>query len=254
MSNRLQALRTSVAALAELVDALDGDDLRRPAYPAEWTVADTLSHLGSGAVIMTEVLASALARTPLADGFAPGVWDEWNAKSPEAQAADLAAVDRAFLEALEAVDADDAAVLRIPMEGHDIDFATFTQHRLDEHALHFWDVRVAFEPAATLLDVAVPAVLDGLGLAAGMSGEPIPDERTVIVHTFDPPRTLRLELGPDAVVVEPEPRPDPGLEELHLGAEAFIRLVYGRMDVDHTPPGVGGTADLDEIRAIFTGF
>jgi len=252
MPNSLHALRTSVAALAESVAALDDEDLGRPAYPSEWSVADTLSHLGSGAVIMTRALEAALAGEAIADDFMTSVWDEWNAKSPGAQAADLVVADRAFLAALESVSQADAARVRIPMD--DLDFPTLVQHRLDEHVLHSWDVRVAFEPAAELLPAVVPAVLHGLGWAAGRSGKPIPDERTVIVHTFDPASTLRLELGPDAVIIEPEPRPDPHLYELHLGAEALVRLVYGRLDADHTPPGVGGTADLDELRSIFTGF
>jgi hypothetical protein len=40
--------------------------------------------------------------------------------------------------------------------------------------------------------------------------------------------------------------------DLVLPAEALIRLVYGRLDPEHTPP-VGGTADLDELRRVFPG-
>lgn len=254
MSESLNALRTSVTALANLVDGLEPEALTRSAYPTEWTIADTLSHLGSGAVIMTAVLGWTLEGTPTPDGFMNGVWDEWNAKEPVDQARDLLAADRTFLEALEAVSEADAVRLRIAMGDLDIDFATFVQHRLDEHVVHSWDVHVALDPDATLLDAAVPAVLDGLAWAAGVAGRPIAEERTVIVHTFDPPRVLRLELGPDAVMLEPESRPDRRLAELHLPAEALVRLVYGRLDVDHVPHGVGGTADLDELRGIFPGF
>ena len=36
--------------------------------------------------------------------------------------------------------------------------------------------------------------------------------------------------------------------------EAFVRLIYGRMDEAHTPP-VGSTGvELDELRQIFPGF
>ena len=40
--------------------------------------------------------------------------------------------------------------------------------------------------------------------------------------------------------------------DLVLPAEAFVRLVYGRLDPDHTP-AVRGTADLAELRAVFPG-
>ena len=40
------------------------------------------------------------------DDFAPKVWDEWNAKSPRAQADDSLAVDHRLLEAHESVPAE----------------------------------------------------------------------------------------------------------------------------------------------------
>ncbi|HET8929901.1 MAG TPA: maleylpyruvate isomerase family mycothiol-dependent enzyme [Acidimicrobiales bacterium] len=254
MSNSLHALGTSVTDLAELVASLETDDLTRGAYPSEWSVADTLSHLGSGAAIMTELLGATLAGASPPDDFMAATWDAWNAKSPRAQADDVIDVDRRLLEALEAVDDAAAAAMRLPLGEDGTDFSTFVQHRLDEHVLHTWDVRVAFDPTATLLDEVVPEVLDGVAVTAEMSGKPIPAERTVVVHTFDPPRTLRLELGPDAVIIESASRLDRDLDELHLPAEAFVRLVYGRMDAEHTPHGVGGSVDLDELRGVFPGY
>jgi hypothetical protein len=42
------------------------------------------------------------------------------------------------------------------------------------------------------------------------------------------------------------------IPDLELPAEAFIRLVYGRLDPDHTP-AVTGPADLNELRRAFPG-
>ena len=47
-----------------------------------------------------------------------------------------------------------------------------------------------------------------------------------------------------------EPVADP---ELDLPSEAFIRLVYGRLDPEHTPGTVVGAA-LDTLRRTFPGF
>jgi hypothetical protein len=63
-------------------------DLTVGVYPSEWSVADVLSHLGSGAVITHRRLEDALAGRKTPDDFALGVWDEWNAKGPLAQRAD----------------------------------------------------------------------------------------------------------------------------------------------------------------------
>ena len=39
-----------------------------------------------------------------------------------------------------------------------------------------------------------------------------------------------------------------------LPAEAFIRLLYGRMDEAHTPPAESAGVELDELRPLFPGF
>ena len=44
------------------------------------------------------------------------------------------------------------------------------------------------------------------------------------------------------------------LPELALPAEAFIRLVYGRLDPAHTPPVETRRADLDGLRQVFPGY
>ena len=100
MSERLEALQRSVDRLRTVVDGLDGGQLETPAYPAEWTVADTLSHLGSGAVILHRRLDDTLAGRGTPDDAAPAVWAVWNAKSPGEQAADAVVADRALLDRL----------------------------------------------------------------------------------------------------------------------------------------------------------
>jgi hypothetical protein len=41
---------------------------------------------------------------------------------------------------------------------------------------------------------------------------------------------------------------------VELPAEALLRLVYGRLDPDHTPAQVIGAGTLDELREVFPGF
>lgn len=45
----------------------------------------------------------------------------------------------------------------------------------------------------------------------------------------------------------------PRRSDITMPAEAFIRLVYGRLDPAHTPPSDGDTAHLDELRRAFPG-
>ena len=84
MSDALPALRASVDRLAALVTPLE-DGVTDSAHPTEWTVADVVSHLGSGAVIWTRLLDDARDGATTPDGFTQTVWDEWDAKSHRAR-------------------------------------------------------------------------------------------------------------------------------------------------------------------------
>src|SRR4051812_32309245 len=96
----LDALAASVAHLDELARGFSDDQLEAPAYPSEWTVAQVLSHLGSGAVIFDRRLQDGLAGRVTADDFAPSVWDEWNARTPSQQREELLVADGSLLERL----------------------------------------------------------------------------------------------------------------------------------------------------------
>jgi hypothetical protein len=72
------------------------------------------------------------------------------------------------------------------------------------------------------------------------------------VSTTEPERDLTLEIG-DTVSLVPS-APDQSPPDLVLPAEAFVRLVYGRLDPAHTPPLETRGIDLDELRRVFPGF
>ena len=55
------ALRSSHDRLRALLEPLGPDDLRRPAYPTEWSIAQVASHLGSGARITELAFDAGLA-------------------------------------------------------------------------------------------------------------------------------------------------------------------------------------------------
>src|SRR3954447_19668114 len=83
----IAALRTNHDELAVLVPALSDAQLRGASGAAEWSVAQVLSHLGSGAEIGLAVLTATLDGDPLpGQEFNEGVWQRWNALHPRAQA------------------------------------------------------------------------------------------------------------------------------------------------------------------------
>jgi uncharacterized protein (TIGR03083 family) len=247
---RVTTLRSSVSRLQEVVARLDDADVTRRAYPSEWTVADVLSHLGSGAVITLRRLEAALTGVPTPDDFAPRVWDEWNARTPVAQRDDALAADAALLARLESVTAEEAGRLTFALGPMSLDFSEFVGMRLNEHALHVWDVEVVDDPAATLPQQAAEFVVDNLGLIARFTGRPTGDSTTITVATTDPVRVFAVALETDSVTFGPGS--DAGSTDLELPAEAFVRLVYGRLDPEHTPPGEHGAA-LEVLRRVFPG-
>jgi uncharacterized protein (TIGR03083 family) len=245
----LAALRESVDRLHGLVAPMDDTQLAAQAYPTEWRVADVLSHIGSAAVIMSERFATGLRGEALPDDFSPAVWDAWNAKSARAKAEDALVADRGFVDRVSAATADER-VGWFSMGPMEFDFAQLVGLRLNEHTLHTWDVEVAGDPRAALAPTGAALVVDNLQLIARFTGKAKADGRAVLVRTTDPAREFSLTTGPDAVALA---RGEGGAPDLTLPAEAFIRLVYGRLDPEHTPQFDGDPELLDALRSVFPG-
>lgn len=253
MGSPLPALRASVGRLHELCRGLDEAQLETQSYCGEWSIAGVLSHLGSSAVILRRRLEDALARRSTPDDFAPSVWGGWDAKSPRAQADDALVEDEGLLEAFEALPGVDRTRLAVSMGPVTLDFDHVVALRLNEHAFHTWDIEVVFDDDAHLPADAAAVVVDNLEMIARFTARPTGEERTVRVGTTDPVRRFRLRLAPDHVdfsaVADGGSEPD----DLVLPAEALCRLVYGRLDRDHTPPVGGDAALLDTLRPVFPG-
>lgn len=84
----IAALRSTHDEMAALVPGLSDDQLTHRSGAAEWTVAQVLSHLGSGAEITRASLRAAVGDASASDeDFNQGVWDRWNALGPVEQAA-----------------------------------------------------------------------------------------------------------------------------------------------------------------------
>jgi len=233
-----------------MVEPLDDAALERSAYPTEWTIAQVLSHIGSGAVILQRRLDAGLDGSPMPDDFAPRVWDEWNAKTPRAQAESALAADDDVLVRLDALTGEERERFAFSMGPMTFDLNGFIGLRLNEHALHSWDIAVALDDDATIPPDLAELVVDNLGLIARFTGKPVGTPTTIVVRTTEPARTFSLALG-DAVRLDPGA--STGDTEIALPAEAFVRLVYGRLDPAHTPATANDPALLERLRRTFPG-
>jgi uncharacterized protein (TIGR03083 family) len=252
----ISALRHSHDRLRANVEPLSPEQLVETSYCDEWSIAQVVSHIGSQSEIFGLSLDAGLSGQdpPGGDAFPP-IWDRWNAKSPQAQAADGLRADQAALERFESLGPDELARLRLQMFGMDLDAAGLARMRLSEHAMHTWDVAVALDPDAKVAPDAVALLVDTLDQLAARAAKPDGKPRTVRVLTSDPDRQFILETG-ETVTLTPSDGSghEPGLPELRLPAEAFIRLLYGRLDPAHTPAVESTGVDLDDLRQLFRGF
>ncbi len=247
------ALRRSHDRLVQQVTDLDPAGLNGPSACSEWSVAQVLSHLGSQAEIFALLLEAGLTGTPApnSDAFPP-IWEAWNGRSPQAQARDSIAANGVFVQRMESLGDETLNNFHVGAFGMDIDAVTFCRLRLSEHAVHTWDIAVAFEPTSTIIPDAVDLIVDGVAQVAQRVGRATSRPSLVRIETREPERELALVT--DGVRIEPW-SDQPCNSTLTISAETLIRLIYGRLrDADLPAIELSGTAlSLDELRAMFPG-
>ena len=256
----IAALRRSHDNLASLAEPMTPGQVRGQSYCRDWTSAQVLSHLGSGAEIALLMLPGALGEGPPAsrDAFPP-VWDVWNAKSPDDQAADAIASDEKHVARLEQLTDEELAAARMDFLGMQLDATGIIRLRLGEHVLHTWDLAVMRDPAATVQADAVELLIDNVPqFLAPRLGKPLPEPFRVRITTTGPERDYLLSSGESVSVVNwpgEDAAGEQAVPHVVMPAEALLRLSYGRMDPEHTPASVSGDPEvLDKLRAIFPGF
>jgi uncharacterized protein (TIGR03083 family) len=260
MIEALRALQDHVAAAAR---DLGDDGLAAPSGSSEWTVAHVLSHLGSGSEINVGTVQAALDGTP-----APGldqnqpIWDRWNAMSARDQRDGFLEWGERLMALYEAMPPEQRRDIRfdigfLPMPA---DVVLAGSLRLNELALHGWDLDVAFDPDATLHPAGAALVIGGVGMLLPFAGKAdrLAQRPVVIrVELTHPSEVLGVAIGEEQVAFTDDV---PAVGEadvlLHGPTEAFVRLVTGRLAPEHTPGSVQveGAATLEELRAVFPGF
>jgi uncharacterized protein (TIGR03083 family) len=256
----IATLRESHERLAGLAQPMTPDQVRAQSYCRDWTNAQVLSHLGSGAEISLLTLPGALGESePVGrEAFGP-VWDKWNAKSPDQQAADALVSDERQIQALEALTDEQLAAIDMDFFGMmRLDAVGLVRMRLGEHVLHTWDLAVMQDPTATVQADAVELLIDNVPqFLAPRLGKPLPEPLAVRITTTSPERDYLLTSG-ESVTMENWPGNaghDVDIPHVTMPAEALLRLSYGRLDPEHTPSSVSADADtLDKLRTIFPGF
>ena len=246
----IDLLRRHHDELAARVADLTDDDLARTSGATGWTVAQVLSHLGSGAEIGLGVV-----RGDDVDNEA--VWARWDAATPREQATAFVEHDAAFVTALEALDAETrtTATVDLGFMPEPLPLGTYVGMRAVEVVNHAWDVREGLDGAATLDEPGAELLAEHyagpLAFMLGFSAKPdqLAEPATVVLGDSG----FALELG-DGVTVTTTPSAPTAT---FLGpVEAGVRLLTGRLRPDTTPEGVDvtGNVTLEDLRKVFPGY
>jgi uncharacterized protein (TIGR03083 family) len=246
-------LRAIHDRLADEVAALDPESLTAQSGADDWTVADVLSHLGSGAEIgRYPLVAGAGAPEEAPDN--PQVWDRWNALPPPEQAAAFVESDERLVATYEGLSPEQRRSIEVDLGfmPQPLPLVTTLGMRLNEAVLHGWDVEVGLDPAATLSETSAALLAEHLSSTMtfflGFAGKP---------EGVGP---ARVGVGGYTIVIDEAVRLEAGDEDttatFHGPLEAAVRLLAGRLKPAYTPEGVAVTGDvsLDDLRKVFAGY
>ena len=247
------ALRSNHDDLAALVREATPDQLAAPSGAEGWSVAEVLSHLGSGAEVNRKPIARA-AGQPVDDEENQAVWDRWNAAGPAEQAAWFLDHDGAYLETAEALTDEQRATLSVHL-GYlpgPVPLVVALGMRLNEMANHAWDARVGLDPAAGIDPGSAALLLElyagPLDLILGWAGKA---DRLG--------RSARVAVPGGGIVVGEGVSFTTDLDQptatFEGPQEAVVRLVSGRLRLPYVNGvRVDGDVTLDELRAVFPGY
>ncbi len=252
----LASLRHHHDQLEAFVSRLTPEQLVGPSGAAEWTVAQVLSHLGSGAEIMLRPVRAAIDGAPSQGPENQEIWARWDASSPEEQAAGFVEHDARLVETLESLSTDQRESLAVDLGflPEPVPLEVAAGMRLDEVAAHAWDAQVSQDPDAEIDPQAATLLLElfsgPLGFLLGwiVKSDALTEPARVSAEGF----TLVLE---DAVHVE-QGTTEQATASFSGPNGALARLLTGRLKPEHTPADVqvGGNVTLDDLRRVFPGF
>ncbi|PUA82090.1 maleylpyruvate isomerase family mycothiol-dependent enzyme [Nocardioides currus] len=254
LENRaIAALRANHDAIAALASTLSEEQLARPSGATEWTVAQALSHLGSGAEISRKPVATA-AGQPVDAEDNQTVWARWDTSTPTEQAAGFITHDAAYLETVEALTPEQHDSLTVDMGflPQPVPLVVALGMRLNEVANHAWDVRVAFDPSARVDEGSAELLVELFGgpLAFLLGFSAHAEHLEQPVRLAIPGGTVEIT---DAVTVTGVS--DDPTATFDGPAEAVVRLLSGRLRSEHAADvTVSGNVTLDELRKVFPGY
>ena len=249
----ITALRTEHDALVALLPNLPDESFDAPSGASEWTIAQVLSHLGSGAEIGRVPIARAAGEdVEPTDNHA--VWARWDASTPLDQATGFVEHNGRWLETVETLSPEQRRSLQVDLGflPEPVPLEVALGMRLNEVANHSWDVRVGLDPSAAVhadsAEVLVELFRGPLSFLLGFSAKPGELSEPAVVAA--PGAGLVIDDAAAVVGVAESPS-----ATFRGSPEAFIRLLNGRLKEPYVDGvTVEGNVTLDQLRKVFPGY
>jgi uncharacterized protein (TIGR03083 family) len=251
------AHRRTYERLAELVAPLSDEQLTHQSGASDWAVSQVLSHLGSGAEIHLDTLKLAQAGHERPTAQNDGIWARWNAMSPREQAEGFLQHGKALVDWVAQLDETQRRDIRVvlPFLPEPAGLDLYLGLRLNEDALHGWDIAVAYDDKAEIASDTAEVLLELLrgplsfmlgfvGKTDALGGK----QAHLAVRT--PEAAVGLTFADRAALTDVPADAD---GELHLGLGAFVRLLAGRLR-ELPDDAVTGPLSAAELRKVFPGY
>lgn len=249
----IAALHAEHDSLVALLADVSDDQLNSSSGADGWTLAQVLSHLGSGAEIGRPPIARAAGESVDAVDNQT-IWARWDAASPRDQATGFVRHNARWLETVDGLTPEQRSSLTVDLGflPEPVPLVTALGMRLNEVANHAWDARVALDPSADVNADSAAAIVElfsgPLSFLVGFTSKP--DELSEPVSLAAQGAGLVIE---DTVkVVGDVASPS---ATFHGSTPAFVRLLNGRLKEPYAKDvTVEGNTTLDDLRRVFPGY
>lgn len=254
--------RAEYDRLLAYLEQLPPDGWTEQSACTDWKVYQVVSHLGSQPEIVGGAIkAGVLGEPPMTDAQRQAIWGYFDSLQPRDVLPAFRKNNDAFYRMVEAFDEAQLGST-IPWFIGPAPLAVVLAGRVNEQALHTWDIRWARDKQVRLTPEAVPTLLD-LNLAPQFAARLAKPEQaprllgtTIQFLLHDPDGAVAVEVKPDGAAITRTRAASPDLTA-ELPSEAFARLIWGRYD---TRAGLrSGELKLsdpslaDELRALLPG-
>ena len=229
-------LRKQLQTLGAELGALDAAGWGAPSWCDGWAVQDVAAHMAESNDRFFQIVSAALQNGPVPE-FTPASRAERQAavkaRGGKAIVTQLQERGYATFDLLEGASGE-ALGRTVTVPAGTLSLAQIAPQRLSECTLHSWDIRYGRDAAATLDAAAVPLLLDGIIAAAprlASKGAAMAQQAVYRIElTGSGAGDVTLAIG-DGALKANRGAPAESVVTLRMPAEAFIRLVWGRLDL-----------------------